>query len=304
MTSRHTLEHLVRFTGKKRGSDEILDDETLLNASFTRSAYQDGAVARKKSLRNDLIRNFGREEGIKEYEKWGYSPTYSNKRRVVWVNNQKKEVYIAYRGTKKTDVGDWAEDVGIAFGTQFGVGIAGSFRKLGKQHQDEINYFPTIRDHFAGYHIIVGGHSLGGSKAEAVMETYHDDVGEAHIFNKGRGIEDLIFGFKPNRDYSHVTYYGGASDVISAGGAMHESSNHKQINPLETGIFSGHSMDNLYNEAPTKRPVQHQKRKRENIEDANIEDVAVDVRKEDLLAVARKNMLVQKKKPRTVKSLS
>lgn len=81
----------------------------------------------------------------------------SNSKRSVFINESQKEICIAHRGTKPTDVRDLKADLDIGLGTDLTT----------KRFQKAISKDAKVKEKYKplGYKIVVVGHSLGGKLA-------------------------------------------------------------------------------------------------------------------------------------------
>ena len=100
----------------------------------------------------------------------------SDSKRSVFINHKTKEVVIAHRGTKPTDVKDLAADAAIM------ANVSSSTSRFQKAIAKDKN----VKDKYKplGYSIVVVGHSLGGKLA---YESAKANGLKAHVYNAAHG---------------------------------------------------------------------------------------------------------------------
>lgn len=148
-----------------------------------------------------------------------FVPALSDYETKVFVHPGSREVVVAFAGTRPWRPRDLATDLAVARGT---------LSKTARARSAEAA-LAAVRRAMPGYHVVVTGHSLGGSLAEHAAKV--DSRYEAVSFNPGRSINNPVGRLaskakgKLRKDQyvynsrSYVSRY----DVVSAGGYLNRN---------------------------------------------------------------------------------
>lgn len=148
-----------------------------------------------------------------------YVPALSDYETKVFVHPGSKEVVVAFAGTRPWRPRDLNSDLALARGT---------LSKTARARSAEAA-LAAVKRAMPGYHVVVTGHSLGGSLAEHAAQV--DSRNEAVSFNPGRRIDKpvgrLVRKAKGQMKASDSIYnsrsYVSRYDVVSAGGYLNRN---------------------------------------------------------------------------------
>lgn len=198
------------------------DDKVELQRRFSKYAYE--------SDLNDI------QDQIKDTD-YVLDTSKSGREQKVFVNPGKKNVVVAYRGTKLADKSkrfkDLVSDLSIMIGLQ-------RFNRRFSQSQSRFN---SVYNKYPDYDIETTGHSLGGSLAEYINTNNPDKVTNSIAFSRGTGPMDLIYK-KSNTVYDVSNSY----DAISAFGRLRNRMYGKnQTIDDRYNVGLNHALDDLKN---------------------------------------------------------
>jgi len=151
-----------------------------------------------------------------------FVPALSDYETKVFVHPGSKEVVVAFAGTRPWRPRDLATDLAIARGTLSSTARARSAE----------NALAAVKRAMPGYHVIVTGHSLGGSLAEHAAK--QDSRREAVAFNPGRGVDQIAGRLvskakgklrKKDSRYNSRSYVS-RYDLVSAAGYLNRNDRH------------------------------------------------------------------------------
>lgn len=198
------------------------DDKVELQRRFSKYAYE--------SDLNDI------QDQIKDTD-YVLDTSKSGREQKVFVNPGKKNVVVAYRGTKLADKSkrfkDLVSDLSIMIGLQ----------RFNRRFSQSQNRFDSVYNKYQDYDIETTGHSLGGSLAEYINTNNPDKVTNSITFSRGTGPMDLIYK-KSNTVYDVSNSY----DAISAFGRLRNRMYGKnQTIDDRYNVGLNHALDDLKN---------------------------------------------------------
>lgn len=158
---------------------------------------------------------------------------YSDRSSVVYVNRALNRAVIGYRGTLQYNLSDYTADAML---------MVGRFESTSRFHEALAKYH-LVRFHYE--HIILTGHSLGGTKAVAVGKWTKCPV---YAFAPAQGINlrEIVkgIGHYPNIHTFHI-----AGDPVSLFCGMEFMGNNNRFDPPsdKDGMLKRHSLETFLN---------------------------------------------------------
>ena len=146
---------------------------------------------------------------------------YSNEHHTTHINNKKKHIIIAFRGTHEFD------DIKIDLHHMIN-NIQNS-----KRFKKELRFIKKIKKLYKNYKITYTGHSIGGSIACEMVNIFNTD--NAIVFNSGHG------PFNSRYNNLNIKYYSITGDIISYFG-LNKYDDAVQINKKKKTIRKKHKM--------------------------------------------------------------
>lgn len=124
---------------------------------------------------------YKQNKNIKPPEGYYLDNNLSNDKSKVFVNPNKKEIILSFRGTQ--DKHDMLTDItAIGFGD----------KKHNKQFKNATNKLNKVHDLYPEYDSVVVGHSLGGSLSEYANKNAKHRATKVITYNKGSAIPDYF----------------------------------------------------------------------------------------------------------------
>lgn len=210
--------------GKRKKGE--LDADTRRYAAFASTAY-----VRKRGDRVSRLQKYLGESN----DGFTLNEDLSSKHQTVWVNDDRKEVVTAFRGTDPKDRNDLHTDLHIAVGMEK---HSNRFKKTEKQYRQ-------VLDQYDDYKHILSSHSLGATLNTRMAEVYKDEVDEVHNFSPGSSVNAVLSGVRASikkEDNSHIHSYYAGVDPISMMGKFDSSHTTHMIEPLK-GTVNHHSLN-------------------------------------------------------------
>lgn len=152
---------------------------------------------------------------------------FSNISNRAYVNPNKKEVVLTYRGTKNL-INDVPADLDILLGTR---------DLFGTRQREARKLYNNIKEKFPEHKIKITGNSLGGFLASNVSNDKTDTI-KTH--NKGQGLYNFIETPKTNE-----IHYRNPIDLISVVGSL--KTNVQNVGNIELNPLYAHSISSLPN---------------------------------------------------------
>jgi len=177
-------------------------------------------------------------------EGYALDNTFSKDNAVVYVDNKKKIVIMAIRGTQLTNKEDIHADISI---------IKGNFA-TSKRFKDLNKLFSEVKSKYSTYKIDLTGHSLGAKACIELLNQHTDSINKIYLFNAGASISDLVNGLfmklfaklglsHAKKMKQKTVIYHIIGDPISFFARFHAAEHHN-INPTQVNT---HSLDNFTN---------------------------------------------------------
>ena len=156
-----------------------------------------------------------------------YLPKLSTDEVAVWVNNNSKEIMIAFRGSS-TDY-DWkVTDIALATG----------FLKTTERYKNNLELANKAHNSYRGFSIIFTGQSLGGALAHYIYEDFkrRNIKSRLIMFNRGSSAVDPLIKLVGDIDKNKI-HYSFHGDVYSRAFLRDKSTKHyvsESPDPKET----------------------------------------------------------------------
>ena len=179
-------------------------------ALFAKAAYRMEDPIKSKQTRMEDAMAVVSEGGIKGFD---MDVQESNSKRVVWVNQDTKEVVIAHRGTNPKLASNLTTDFAVALGVE---GLTRRFKNATDRDAATIAKYPN-------YKVSLTGHSLGGTIATNSSKANNT---KAYVYNAGSGILNPSHYFRPKKQNRNITHYSTFADPLSLTAKLKP---HKQV---------------------------------------------------------------------------
>lgn len=201
--------------------------------SFQSTIEHDYAVLSKATYAKT---KYKRQEQVNQHKtqyEWYLNRELSNDLTSVFESEDK--VVVAYRGTYLDQpvgdllTGDLADDLILALGGESYL----------TRFKTSANEFKSIQQYYKGTdkEFIVTGHSLGGTIAKYMHNTYGNVISESHLFNPGAGLTSIIDpNIQDNMYVYHVT-----GDPLS----LLSNYNDSNVTIFDSQSLNAHTIDNF-----------------------------------------------------------
>jgi len=196
-------------------------------AHFSNAAYSLNNPLHSRAVNQANSIKVLNDAGITGYE---IHPS-SNHQRGVYINNDKKDIVIAHRGTKPSSFSNLQSDIAIGFGMQ---GSTNRFKRAVKRDK-------KIKDAFPNHNITLTGHSLAGSLGS--QSSKENDI-KGVFYNIGSGVPTLSTlsqHLQPKNN--NITHYSVNFDPVSI---QSKKYNINQINVKRKNGVNAHSLENFF----------------------------------------------------------